>query len=107
MVGGIKHEDEGTSKRRIQCTGGTMRPAEFVVRLRAEGPGDEQAVVRRLRGALKVLLRSFRLRCVSVEPATKPMAEEVPAQSPAGLAAVVSAEKQVELLEQRPVPRIG
>jgi hypothetical protein len=48
-----------------------MRPTglTYVLYLRALPQADDPGGVRRLRMALKVLLRQFKLRCVSVEPA--------------------------------------
>jgi hypothetical protein len=42
--------------------------ARFVLVLQADGPADEAETARRLRGALKTLLRGFGLRAVSVVP---------------------------------------
>lgn len=36
-----------------------------------EAPESGEAAIRRLRAALKCLGRSFRLRCLSIEPVTK------------------------------------
>lgn len=49
-----------------------MSRLEFVVTLRPEGPGDEASAYRRMRAALKLLLRTFGLRCIDfrrAEPA--------------------------------------
>ena len=48
-----------------------MKKAEFLVVLRAEGAAGQAATYRRLRAALKVLLRSFGLRCLSIQPAAE------------------------------------
>lgn len=46
-----------------------MVDREYVIRLRVP-PGDKpDAAIRRIRAALKVMLRRFQLRCVSIEPA--------------------------------------
>lgn len=61
------------------------RPEAYVITLRAEGTDDPPPAIR-LRQALKLLLRTFRLRCVE--------AREVPARGPAShVEAVVSLEE--------------
>ncbi|HEX4150346.1 MAG TPA: hypothetical protein VHY20_15220 [Pirellulales bacterium] len=62
-----------------------MSRREFVIVLRAEGSADEAETCRRLRAALKVLLRSFRLRCLSIQPAAEPTMQDTVAHAPAAL----------------------
>jgi hypothetical protein len=57
-------------------------PDVFVVKLRALA-GRVPAVVR-LRGALKVLLRSFGLKCIAVEEAAPPAAPGGPRSDAGG-----------------------
>ena len=49
----------------------THKPATYTIYLKAENAKDEAEAARRLRAALKCLLRSFGLRCTRIEPTSE------------------------------------
>jgi hypothetical protein len=55
-----------------------MKLAEYVLTIRPDGAATEAETIRRLRAALKVLLRAFRLRCVSIEAVAGAAGEQRP-----------------------------
>jgi hypothetical protein len=50
-----------------------MTDREYILRIRLPPKEDSKRANRRLRAALKLLLRTFQIRCVSCEPAGKPV----------------------------------
>ena len=53
-----------------------MTEREYIMRLRLPASDNHDASIRRLRAALKRLLRSYQIQCVDLRPVEKPEEED-------------------------------